>query len=86
MSTGPVDKWNGLDLANIGPISPMIHTTEFWFIVCILIWLGWHVWQGFNERKTYDHDREVLKDPETLRWALRRDTIEGAKNNNNSSE
>ncbi len=80
MSTGLVEKWNTMDLANFGAVYPMVEITELWYVLCILAWLGWHVWQAFNERRTYDHDREVLKDPETLRWALHRDTIEGAEN------
>jgi len=86
MATGLVEKWHGMDLAEFGPIFPMVETTEMWFVVCVLFWLGWHVWQGINERKTYDHDEDVLKNPEVLRWALHQDTIAGAYDNNKKKE
>lgn len=75
MPTGLVEKWHGNDLADFGPVFPFVDGTEFWFIICVLFWLGWHVWQGLNERRTYEHDDKVLADPQVLRWAVKRDTM-----------
>lgn len=79
MSTGLVEKWHGLDLADFGPVYPFVGSEVFWFIVCIAVWIGWHVWQGMNERNTYEHDERLLKDPQVLRDAVRRDTMNGEK-------
>lgn len=78
MATGLVDKWNGADLADFGAIYPFVGSEVFWFVLCVAVWLGFHVWQALDETKMYKESEVSLKEPGHLRWALRQDTLHGA--------
>lgn len=81
MSTGLVEQWSGQNLSEIGAIYPFVGTEVLWFIVCVAIWLLWHAWQLRNEKRTYEHDLQRLKDPEVLKWAIHEDTAKGVGSN-----
>lgn len=81
-----IDQWAGQNLGEIGPVYPFIGTEILWFIVCVAIWLLWHVWQLRNERRTYEEDLKKLKDPEVLRWAVHNDTMNGDQSKAQATE
>ena len=70
MSMTRVESW-AVDLAEVGPIYPMVGTETILLILGLVFWIGWHVWQLRFESRTYDHDAEILKSPGRLEAALR---------------
>ncbi len=70
MSTTGIDTW-AVDLANIGPLYPFQGYEVVLFIVGLVIWIGFHIWQFSFEKKTYDEDLQNLNTPEKLEKALR---------------
>jgi len=48
------DQWT--DLANIGPIYPMVGSEGFLVVIGVLLWLLWHAWQISTEDKEWQDD------------------------------
>jgi hypothetical protein len=76
MST--IDKLNGADLAQLGPVYPFVGSEVFWFVLCVAFWLFWHFWQSGNERRMYREDERLLQDPALVRRAVHHDTLDGS--------
>jgi hypothetical protein len=55
MTTGRVESWAG-QIIDIGPIYPFVGTELLLFIVGLVFWVGWHVWQLRIESKQFDED------------------------------
>ncbi len=70
MSTTEVTTW-AVDLATVGPIYPFVGTEMMWFILGLLFWVGFHVWQIGFERKTYDDDMAKLAKPTDVERVMR---------------
>jgi len=70
MSTTMVESW-AVDLANIGPIYPMVGTEGILVILGVVFWIGWHIWQIKSENRTYAQDMELLKKPGAMEKAMR---------------
>jgi hypothetical protein len=64
-----VESW-AVDLANIGPIYPMVGSEVVLWIIGMALWILWHVWQGRFESKTYAEERRNLDTPEKLEKAM----------------
>ncbi len=70
MSTTMVESW-AVDLANVGPIYPMVGTEGILVIIGVAFWIIWHIWQMKHENSTYNEEQQKLKDPATLGRAMR---------------
>lgn len=74
MRTGNVENWTG-DMLAIGPIYPFIGLEAILVIVCVLFWIGWHIWQIRMESANYDDDMATLKQGDNLAKALRGEKV-----------
>ncbi len=70
MSTTEVTTW-AVDLATVGPIYPFVGTEMMWFILGLLFWVGFHVWQIGFERDGYDKDLSALSKPEDVQRIMK---------------
>ena len=68
MSTTELNTW-AVDLAQVGPIYPWVGTEVLMFIVSVVLWLVWHIWQVRFESNTYKEDIEKHATSENLRKA-----------------
>lgn len=59
MTTG-VESW--AKVSELGPVYPFVGSELLLFIVCVALWLGWHVWQLRNEARELSIEKEELKD------------------------
>lgn len=55
MSMTNVDSW-AVDLANVGPIYPWVGSEMIMFIVAVVCWIAWHIWQAKFETETYKEE------------------------------
>ena len=55
MATTMVDSW-AVDLATIGPIYPWVGSEVVLWVLGLAFWIGWHIWQGRFESRTYEQE------------------------------
>lgn len=67
--TTNVDTW-AADISQIGAIYPFVGSEVFLWIVGLVFWLGFHVWQMRHEAAELESDAKAASHPETLRKAL----------------
>ena len=65
MSTTRVESW-AVDLAEVGPIYPWVGAEGIMFIVAVVLWIAWHIWQVKFESNTYRAEKEKHATPENL--------------------
>jgi len=66
MSTTQLDSW-AVDLAQVGPIYPGVGLEFPMFILAVVLWIGWHIWQIKFESQTYQEEKEKFATPENLK-------------------
>ena len=66
MSTTELNSW-AVDLAQVGPIYPWVGAEGFMFIVSVVLWLVWHIWQVRYETNTYREEMEQHATPDNLK-------------------
>ena len=59
MSTGLVHNWADVD--TLGAIYPFTGTEGLLAIICLVFWVGWHIWQIRDESAEFNHDVERIK-------------------------
>ena len=69
MSTTNVESW-AVDLADVGAIYPMVGTEVILWVIGMVFWIVWHVWQAKFENDTYNADLVKYGSPEALQKAL----------------
>lgn len=74
MQTGNVESWNG-DMLQIGPLYPFVGSEFVLFIVAVVFWIGWHVWQCRMESSNYNDDLATLKQNGNMERALKGEKI-----------
>ncbi len=74
MSTTLVETW-AVDLADVGPIYPMVGTEVILWIIGMAFWIIWHIWQVRQESRTYAEDIEKLKKEGNVERALRGEAV-----------
>jgi len=67
LSTTMVETWVGADLAQIGPIYPMVGSEFVLWILGLIFWLGFHFKQASIENKEMQADADAAKSPERLK-------------------
>ena len=50
MSTGLIESWGG-KISDIGPMYPFVGAEFLLFIVCLVLWIVWHIVQIKGENK-----------------------------------
>lgn len=60
INTGMVESWAG-NIADVGPIYPFVGTEVLWWIIGLVLWIAWHVWQTRHETKTHEGEIKRFK-------------------------
>lgn len=64
-----VESW-AVDLANLGPVYPMVGSEGILLVIGLVIWIGWHIIQGVSENRAYEEDLKKLNTPEKVKRAM----------------
>ena len=64
-----VTSWSG-NIADIGPIYPMVGSETVLVIVGVVAWIVWHVVQTKRENREYEEQIKKYGDSETLQRLL----------------
>jgi len=75
MSTTSLTSW-AVDLKDVTTIYPFEGTEYALFIVGMVLWILWHVWQLRFENKTYAEDLKKLNSPEKLAKVMRNEHLD----------
>ena len=60
-----VTSWTG-NIADIGPIYPMVGTEGLLVIIGLVTWIVWHIVQTKMENKTYEDEMKRFGDKDSL--------------------
>ena len=60
-----VESWTG-NIADIGPVYPMLGTETLLVIIGLVSWIVWHVIQAKREDSVYEEEEKRFGDSETL--------------------
>ena len=61
-----ITSWSG-NIADIGPIYPMVGTEGILVIIGLVSWIAWHILQNRMEKKSYEEEIKRFGEPETLK-------------------
>ncbi len=64
-----VTSWTG-NIADIGPIYPMVGTEGILVIIGLVSWIVWHILQNKMENKAYEDQIKRFGDAESLKKML----------------
>jgi hypothetical protein len=67
-----ITSWSG-NIADIGPIYPMVGTEGILFIIGLASWIVWHIIQARIEEKTFKNEIEQYGDAENLKKIVGRE-------------
>jgi len=67
LSTTAVETWKGANLAEIGPIYPMVGSEFVLVIIGLVFWIGFHFKQASIESHEMRADEDAAKNPERLK-------------------
>ena len=74
MSTGITD-WQGT-MTEVGALYPFVGSETTWLIVCVALWIIWHIWQARIEKKQFEDEVRRYGDAESLRKLIRKEDPE----------
>lgn len=69
MSTTPIESW-AVDLADVTNIYPMVGSEVILTVICVALWIVWHIWQVRFENETYRKEREQYGSPDNIRNSI----------------
>jgi len=69
MNTGNIENWDG-NILDIGPIYPFVGWEGFMVVLCLIFWVGWHVWQIKVENARLDREEAALRQSGNLQKAI----------------
>jgi hypothetical protein len=61
-----ITSWSG-NIADIGPIYPMVGTEGILVIIGLVSWIAWHILQNKMENKQYEEEIKRFGDAESLK-------------------
>ncbi|HSF93512.1 MAG TPA: hypothetical protein VLA52_00680 [Thermohalobaculum sp.] len=73
LSTTIVETWAGADLAQLGPIYPMVGSEFVLWILGLIFWIGFHFKQASIESKEMAADAEAAKNPDRLQRVFKKE-------------
>mgnify|MGYP001248864685 FL=1 len=59
MSTG-IESWGAESLSKIDTLYPFVGSEVLMTIVCIVVWIGWQIWQIKFENNSYEEQTSQL--------------------------
>lgn len=74
MAYATIDTW-AVDLANVGPLYPMVGSEVVLWIIGMAFWVIWHIWQGRFEIRTYGEDMQILQKEGNVERALKGERV-----------
>ena len=72
MTTTPISSWS-VDLADVTAIYPWVGSEGIMVLICVVLWLAWHVWQARHEHNKYDEEIQKHGNEETISNATKDD-------------
>jgi hypothetical protein len=69
MKTGLIENWTG-NPVEIGPIYPLVGFEVHLFVVCLILWIAYTVWQMRFEAEKYLDEVTELSGGDTLEKAV----------------
>ena len=67
-----VESWAG-NIADIGPIYPMVGTETALVVIGVVAWLVWHVVQARRENRQFEEEERLFDENPALRALLERE-------------
>ena len=61
-----VESWGG-NIAEIGPIYPMVGAEGLLVVIGVVLWIVWHVIQAKRENRDYEEQIRKYGSPESLK-------------------
>jgi hypothetical protein len=74
MTLEEVANWSG-NIADIGPLYPMVGSEGLLVVIGFVFWIGWHIWQFRMENANYHDDVETMKQNGNFHRALNGERI-----------
>ena len=68
MSTG-IESWGVESLSKIDALYPFVGSEVLMTIVCIVVWIGWQIWQIKFENNSYEEQTSQLSE-EVIKKAI----------------
>ena len=65
MKTSMVESWTG-NPADMGPLYPFVGNEVPFFLLCVLFWIVYTLWQMKFERRTYEGEERDLAEGDHL--------------------
>ena len=59
MSTG-IESWGAESLSKIDALYPFVGSEVLMTLVCIVVWIGWQIWQIKFENNSYEEQTSQL--------------------------
>ncbi|MCE2437917.1 MAG: hypothetical protein J4F39_00665 [Candidatus Latescibacteria bacterium] len=72
MRTGLIDTWVG-NPADVGPMYPFVGYEVPLFVVCIVLWIAYTIWQIKHENATYADELDQLAEAGSLVSTIERE-------------
>lgn len=69
MSTGNIENWDG-NVVDLGPIYPFVGWEGLMVVLCVIFWVGWHIWQIRMENRRLDDQSRQLRQSGNLQRAV----------------
>ena len=72
MRTGLIETWAG-NPADVGPMYPFVGYEVPLFVVCVVLWIAYTVWQIRHENATYVDELDQLAGADSLVSTIERE-------------
>jgi hypothetical protein len=69
MQTGNITNWDG-NVLDIGPLYPFVGWEGFMVVLCIILWVGWHILQVRMEDQQLEEEARTLRQSGGLQKAI----------------
>lgn len=69
MRTGLIETWVG-NPADVGPMYPFVGSEVPLFVVCVVLWIAYTIWQIKHENATYASELDQLAEAESPASAI----------------
>ena len=74
MLTGQIENWTG-SMLDIGPLYPFVGSEMLLWVIGMVLWIAWHVWQAKAENREYEEQMQKYTQGENLQKAMRGEKI-----------
>jgi len=74
MTTAHFASWGG-NIAELGPVYPLVGWEVFFTIVGVILWIGWHILTVIQEEKVLREHSEAHGDRDSLTEIMGRESL-----------